>query len=467
MLFNSFEYLLFLPVVSALYFLLGQRSRLWLLLLASCFFYGFFVPKYLLVLFGIILIDFFAGIMIHNSTTGSRKKLFLTLSVVSNLSILVFFKYTNFLIENINLLARSIHWNYSIEALAIILPIGLSFHTFQSLSYVMDIYRGKWTAEKDLLSYSVYVLYFPQLVAGPIERPGNMFPQLAKKHDFDYERIVQGLYLIAQGLFKKCILSDGVALLINEVFMNPRSYGGLMVVIASSATALRCYGDFSGYSDIARGSSKIFGIEVMKNFNKPFFSTSMTEFWKRWHISLSSWFKDYLYIPLGGNRKGPIRSRVNIMITFVLSGFWHGPSWQFILWGATQGAYLLFEEFFGERLGISRWPVWLGRLYVFFALMVSWIFFRSDSMECVQELFKGLFRPFFMGFDLIRTDILVEFLVLLVGMYVLEWWDERVPFWERVRSLSWERRWMVYWALVIVFLFCAHFAGEQFIYFQF
>jgi D-alanyl-lipoteichoic acid acyltransferase DltB (MBOAT superfamily) len=467
MLFNSFEFLIFMPLVCAAYFMLGQRNRLWLLLVSSSIFYGFFMPKYLLILYAIILIDYFAGRMIQAAGTTEKKKWYLALSVLSNLSILFFFKYSNFLIENINALAKSLHWNYSIQALEIILPIGLSFHTFQSLSYVIDVYRGKWTAEKDLLVYSVYVMYFPQLVAGPIERPANMIPQLWRKNEFDYERVVSGLYLIAQGLFKKCILSDGVALLINGVFEAPSRFGGLVIFLACSALALRCYGDFSGYSDIARGSGKILGIEVMVNFDKPFFATSMTEFWKRWHISLSSWFRDYVYIPLGGSKHGAFRTRLNLMITFVLSGFWHGPSWQFILWGATQGGYVILEGLVPTKYRSENWPKWLGRVYVFLAMMITWIFFRSETMECVADMFKGFFRPFLMGFDLLRRDVVYELVVLLVAMYFFEWWDEKKPFWKRVRSLPGLLRWGLYFLILIVFLFGAHFSGEQFIYFQF
>ena len=468
MLFNSFSFLLFFPVVCLLYFWLSkQKSRLILLLVSSCFFYGFFIPQYLLILFLVIGIDFYAGKKIETTTNEKKRKLFLTLSLVANFSILFFFKYYNFTVENINHIIGFFHWNLSISALKIILPIGLSFHTFQSMSYVFEVYKKRFPAEKSILHYSVYVLYFPQLVAGPIERPQNIFPQLHQFHPFDYERCVAGLYLVTQGLFKKSVIADSLAPLANTIFSHPLSFGLVPTLSGVIAFTFQIYCDFSGYSDIARGISKILGIELMINFNKPYFANSMSDFWRRWHISLSTWFRDYLYIPLGGNRTSRSRTFFNLMLVFILSGFWHGANWTFLSWGALHGLFLILELSILKNMKFDHWPKVFSRIYVLILVSTTWVFFRANSMDDVLGIFSSVFRSPYLGFDLIKKYQMIEALILILFLVMFEFLDSKKNIHEWVRSLFWIPRWTIYWTVAIIFLFAAQFTGNQFIYFQF
>lgn len=286
MLFNSFQFLLFFPIVTLIYFLLPHKYRWFHLLVASCVFYMFFIPAYILILFITIFIDYFAGIWIEKSTNQGKKKTYLILSIISTCLFLFIFKYFNFFTDNFNGIAQLIHWNYSLKTMAIILPIGLSFHTFQSLSYVIEVYNGNQKAEKHFGIYSLYVMFYPQLVAGPIERPQNLLHQFYEKHEFDYVRVSNGLKLMAWGLFKKVVIADRLSVFVNQVYNNPYDYKGLSLVVATIFFTFQIYCDFSGYSDIAIGSAQVMGFKLMDNFNRPYFSKSISEFWKRWHISL-------------------------------------------------------------------------------------------------------------------------------------------------------------------------------------
>jgi alginate O-acetyltransferase complex protein AlgI len=307
MLFNSIDFLIFFPAVTILYFLLPHKFRWSLLLVSSCVFYMFFIPKYIIILAFTITIDYFAGIFLEKIKEDKRR-IFLIISIISNIGILFVFKYFNFFNFNIHKVAEFLHWNYSFEGLKIILPIGLSFHTFQSLSYIIEIYIGKQKAEKNFGIFALYVMFYPQLVAGPIERPQNVLHQFHEKHSFDFEQLVDGLKIILWGLFKKVVIADRLSLFVNQVYGNPESHKGIQFIIATIFFGFQIYCDFSGYSDIAIGSAKVMGFKLMVNFNRPYLSKSISEFWTRWHISLSSWFRDYVYIPLGGNRAA--RSRV-------------------------------------------------------------------------------------------------------------------------------------------------------------
>ncbi|WP_242651764.1 MBOAT family O-acyltransferase [Ruminiclostridium cellulolyticum] len=298
MLFNSIEFLIFFPLVTALYFLLPHKIRWFLLLISSCVFYMAFVPKYILILGVTIVVDYFAGIIIARMQ-GDNKRIFLIVSLITNIGMLFVFKYFNFFNENIKHLADFLNWNYPISGLSIILPIGLSFHTFQSMSYIIEVYRGKQQPEKHFGIYALYVMYYPQLVAGPIERPQNMLWQFHTEHSFDAHRVSDGMKLMAWGLFKKVVIADNLALVVNSIYGNPTQVNGLSLVVATYFFAFQIYCDFSGYTDIARGASRVMGIELMQNFKRPYFSKTISELWKRWHISLSSWFSDYVYIPLG------------------------------------------------------------------------------------------------------------------------------------------------------------------------
>lgn len=468
MLFNSFQFLIFLPLVYGIFeSLKTQTSRLWLFFFASCFFYSFLIPKYLLILFVLIAVDFWAGIGIENSKTQVTRKSWLVFSLIANVGMLAFFKYFNFFLGNVNAVAALLDWKLPIEALQLALPIGLSFHTFQSLSYVFEVYHGRFPAEKNLLRYSVYVLYFPQLVAGPIERPQNILPQLREKTVFDYARMVRGFYLMAQGLFKKAVIADSLALLVNQVFDRPSEFGIIATALGVLFFTFQIYCDFSGYSDIARGVSSLFGIELMVNFKKPYFSSSISEFWRRWHISLSTWFRDYLYIPLGGNRTGPWRRNFNLLVVFLVSGLWHGANWTFIIWGGLHGIYLLTENLILNRIGFERLPLFLRRAYVFFLVSLAWVFFRATDMANAIGVFRGLQTSPWKGMGVIPEFQISEGLIAILALFMVEWIDEQKDLWGMIRDSRWIFRWGIYWIMAILFLLTAQFAGHQFIYFQF
>jgi len=402
MLFNSFHFLIFFPIVTSAYFVLPHRFRWALILGASCYFYMVFIPKYILILAVTITVDFIAGIGIERFE-GRRRKWLLLASIAANLGMLGFFKYFNFANENLAALANSIGWNYPVKDLAIILPIGLSFHTFQSLSYTLEVYRGNQKAERHFGYLAVYVMFYPQLVSGPIERPQNILHQLHEEHRFEYRRVADGLKWMAWGMFKKVVIADRMALFANPVYNSPTDYSGPALVLATLAFAIQIYCDFSGYSDIAFGSAKVMGVRLMKNFSHPYFASSVTEFWRRWHISLSTWFRDYLYIALGGNRVGRGRWAFNLFLTFLVSGLWHGANWTFVIWGALHGVYVVvwaLTEKFRDRLqaalGLIRHPTitrGISTAFTFLLVCYAWIFFRaanvSDAFYISRHLLSG------------------------------------------------------------------------------
>jgi D-alanyl-lipoteichoic acid acyltransferase DltB (MBOAT superfamily) len=389
MLFNSAAFLIFFPVVTTAYFLLPHRFRWMLLLAASCYFYMAFIPKYILILAVTITVDYFAGLGLERFE-GQKKRWILIASILTNVGMLAFFKYFNFANENLAALANFIGWNYPIQSLSILLPIGLSFHTFQSLSYTIEVYRGHQKAERHFGYLALYVMYYPQLVAGPIERPQNILHQLHEEHHFDYPRVTEGLKRMAWGMFKKVVVADRMVRFVNPVYGDPTSYDGPALVLATLAFAIQIYCDFSGYSDIALGSAQVMGVKLMKNFDHPYFARSISEFWRRWHISLSTWFRDYVYIPLGGNRVSKPRWAFNLLLTFLISGLWHGANWTFIIWGALHGIYFILstltEPIWGRLSAITRLDQ-LPRLKSAFAMLTtlslvtfSWIFFRAESL---------------------------------------------------------------------------------------
>jgi D-alanyl-lipoteichoic acid acyltransferase DltB (MBOAT superfamily) len=336
MVFNSLQFLVFFGIVTSAYFLLAHKYRWALLLLASCYFYMAFVPIYLGILALTIVIDYFAGIYLERFQ-GGAKKIFLGCSLLANLGVLAIFKYYFFFTDNVNALSSYFSIPIHFPVLNILLPIGLSFHTFQAMSYTIEVYRGKQKAERNFGIYSLYVMFYPQLVAGPIERPQNLIHQFYEKHVWDTVRVKLGLLQMMQGFFKKVVIADRLALVVDPAYANLSNQSTLNLIIASIFYSFQIYCDFSGYSDIAIGASKVMGFKLMNNFNAPYTAKSIPDFWRRWHISLSSWFKDYVYFSLGGNRVSVPRWYVNIMIVFILSGFWHGASWNFVIWGALHG----------------------------------------------------------------------------------------------------------------------------------
>ncbi len=378
MLFNSLEFIIFFPLVTLLYFLVPHKFRWFHLLLASCVFYAAFIPSYLLILLFLIIIDYSAGILIEKT---KHKKRWLTISIVANLSLLFVFKYYNFFISNFNELSGS-HW----LLLNLALPIGLSFHTFQSLSYTFEVYRGKQPAIRHFGYYALYVMFYPQLVAGPIERPQNLFPQFFAEHKFSSQNLYEGLRLMAWGFFKKVVIADRLSGYVDIVYKNPDQYHGANIWMAAAFFCIQIYADFSGYSDIALGAARCMGFNLMVNFNRPQLAKNIRDFWKRWHISLSSWFRDYFYIPLGGNRKGQVRKNLLIMLTFLVSGFWHGANWTFLIWGLLHGIYVLIYDLSERFFPRIKLPAIGGLLLTSFFVGFAFIFFRAASLHNAWDI---------------------------------------------------------------------------------
>jgi D-alanyl-lipoteichoic acid acyltransferase DltB (MBOAT superfamily) len=462
--------------VTLLFFILPERVRWLLLLLASCTFYMAFVPKYILILAFTIVIDYFAGILIE-SAEGHKRRLFLSASLVANIGVLALFKYYGFLTSNLVAVAHLLGVEAHLPALHILLPIGLSFHTFQAMSYTIEVYRGHQKAERHFGIYSLYVMFYPQLVAGPIERPQNLLPQFRAEHPFDYDRVTAGLKLMALGMFKKVVIADRLASRVDVVYNNVHLHHGLALLSATLFFAFQIYYDFSGYSDIALGAAQVMGFKLMKNFDTPYFAGSLSEFWRRWHISLSTWFRDYLYIPLGGNKRSPLRSSLNLLIVFTVSGLWHGAKWTFVIWGALHGFYLIIGKL--TRAGRERWGLPAGRglpsvLITFLLVMVAWVFFRandvSDALYVLGHMFRGLSGDVVaslhgvpIGVDN-RSVLLCTWLIS--SMLALEWIDRRYGLFA---SLSRRRPWVrfsVYFGLAYACLLLGV-PDQQFIYFQF
>lgn len=476
MVFNSIHFVLFFIVVTVLYFSFNHKYRWFLLLMASSYFYMAFVPIYILILIFTIIIDYFAGILIENSE-GKRRKLFLVMSLVANIGVLAVFKYHNFLNDNFTVFLQEFNYQNPIPNLSILLPIGLSFHTFQAMSYTIEVYRGNQKAERNFGIYSLYVMFYPQLVAGPIERPQNLLHQFYEKYEFEYDRVVEGLKLMLWGLFKKIVIADRLAIYVNAVYNHQEHHTGLTLILATIFFAVQIYCDFSGYSEIALGSARIMGFKLMTNFNRPYFSRSIAEFWKRWHISLSTWFKDYLYISLGGNRVSVPRWYFNLFFVFLVSGLWHGANWTFIIWGALNGFYLvvaiLTQNVRGkvhDFFGLNKFPKFKQavQIVVTFALTCfAWIFFRannvSDAFSIIGKMmtFKG---PIFYENPSMLIYSFFGLAFLAAVEIKREYYHEKFPF---MSSDNWIVRNLSYAALVILILMIGVFDGGQFIYFQF
>lgn len=489
MLFNSIEFLIFFPVVTFLYFILPHKFRWFMLLGASCYFYMAFIPEYILILAVTIIIDYIAGIYIEKSE-GSRRTKFLIMSVISLILVLFVFKYFNFFNHTFAALSKTFFIDYPIEDIGLILPIGLSFHTFQSLSYVIEVYKGRQKAERNFGIYSLYVMFYPQLVAGPIERPQNLLHQFYEVHKFDYKRITDGLKLMAWGMFKKVVIADRLAVFVNQVYDNPQNFEGISFVIATVFFAFQIYCDFSGYSDIAIGAAQVMGFKLMQNFNRPYFAKSIREFWQRWHISLSTWFRDYLYIPLGGRRVTIPRWYLNLFITFLVSGLWHGANWTFVIWGALHGLYLISgirTEKLREKIvsitGIGKHP-FLHKLiqvvFTFSLVCFAWIFFRAKDFETAMYIIKNMFAhignitSIFSAerFHILYLDnTLFDFsfaVLLILFLELIELIQRKGNLIEFINSKNIVFRWLVYYLLLIAIILFGQFElSSQFIYFQF
>jgi alginate O-acetyltransferase complex protein AlgI len=476
MLFNSIHFAFFFILVTGLYFILPQKFRWALLLFSSCYFYMVFIPAYIFILFFTIIIDYFAGILLEQ-TKGKKRRLFLIASLIANIGVLAVFKYYNFLTDNLSILLHQFNYTRAIPALSLILPIGLSFHTFQAMSYTIEVYRGHQKAERHFGIYALYVMFYPQLVAGPIERPQNLLHQFYEKHDFDYARVSQGLKEMLWGLFKKIVIADRLAIYVDAVYNNPTEHSGISSLIATFFFAIQIYCDFSGYSDIAIGAARVMGFKLMTNFNRPYFSRSISEFWKRWHISLSTWFRDYLYISLGGNRVGKSRWYFNLFIVFLISGLWHGANWTFVIWGALNGFYLIAgivterpRTWFVEWIGLARIPKVNRLLQIVFTFSLAcfaWIFFRAENFTNAQIIISNILKmkgPLYIGDPSAFLYALIGIGILFLTDFKKEYYRGSFTF---MNHPSMFVRYATYTSLILLILAIGVLDGGQFIYFQF
>jgi len=479
MLFNSFEFAIFLPVVFSLYwFVNGKniRAQNIVLLVSSYFFYGWWDWRFLSLIAFSSSVDYLVGIGLGKTENPNRRKILLLTSLFINIGFLAFFKYFNFFAENFYqsfaLLGRPIA---DPLLLNLILPVGISFYTFQSLSYSIDIYRKKIEPTKDAVAFFAFVSFFPQLVAGPIERASNLIPQFIHERELDYEAAKDGLRQILWGLFKKIVIADTCAIYVNDIFANHDQHSGSTLLLGAAFFAFQIYGDFSGYSDIAIGTARLFGFDLMRNFAFPYFSRDIAEFWRRWHISLSTWFRDYVYIPLGGSRGGMWQNIRNVFIIFVVSGFWHGANWTFIAWGALNAIYFLPLLLLnrnrqhtdtaaeGRVLPTLRES---GQILLTFALtLLAWVFFRSETVSQAVEFIGTIFSSSLFTLPQVYGLDILAFIPLLILAEWLQRDKQHALQIEKSISARW-LRWSIYTVIMLVILF---YSGEQkqFIYFQF
>ncbi|WP_439556308.1 MBOAT family O-acyltransferase [Dyadobacter sp.] len=486
MLFNTIQFLIFFIVVTLAYFSLSWRGRWILLLAASCYFYMVFKPVFILILFGTIVIDYYAGIWIEKSRNPKQKKWLLIISLISNIGILAFFKYYDFLQDSINSLLASADLRPLVPPLTrmipaqfaqwittgsgkILLPIGLSFHTFQAMSYTIEVYRGHQKAERHFGIYALYVMFYPQLVAGPIERPQNMLFQFHSYFKCDFEQVKEGLMQMAFGLFKKIVIADRLSMFVDYAYDPNTEQNGLTLLTATVFYSFQIYCDFSGYSDMAIGAARVMGFTLMDNFKAPYEAKSIKEFWGRWHISLSTWFRDYLYIPLGGNRNGEFARYRNQMIVFLVSGLWHGTSWSFVIWGGLHGFYQIVASLrdkwldkAGIRLPDNALTRIVNLIITFLLVSLTWVFFRNSISRSI-EILKGISNLSL--YDKITSPLNVLemwFCVFLIAFLLIkEHYFERIP----------TRNTVVFFILFPLLAFVTYIlcvvTEKQFIYFQF
>jgi len=483
MLFNSFQFLIFFPVVTLIYWLLPFKYRWIHLLIASCIFYMAFVPVYILILLFTIIIDYLAGIFIENAQ-GKKRKSFLAISIIANVGTLAFFKYYNFFTDNINALLHTLNIStHPLPLLNIILPIGLSFHTFQAMSYTIEVYRENQKAERHFGIYALYVMFYPQLVAGPIERPQNLLPQFHTPKVFDKYFFFDGLRQMLWGFFKKIVVADRLAIYVSAVYSHPGNYNYLNLLIATIFFAIQIYCDFSGYSDIAIGSAKCMGFKLMTNFNLPFASKSVTEFWRRWHISLSTWFSDYLFIPIitAFRGLGTASIALGLFITFFLSGLWHGAAWTFVIYGLIHGIAMIYEFYTrkGRKKFFSRIPQWLGngfsKITVFIFVAFSWIFFRANNLTTALLIIRKIFAAGSVaGFQLTVTNLTtkMEFgtvsTIIAIVMAIIVFTTEKFLQADMSKLNKTPVFDIIFCGTILTFLICfGIFHNTSFIYFQF
>lgn len=483
MLFNSIEFAIFLPIVFLLYWFVFQKKLKWqnlFIVIVSYIFYGWWDWRFLFLIFFSTIQDFAISYWLSNEENEKKRKYLLAISIITNLGFLGFFKYYNFFVESFVSAFTFFGTRPNIQTLQILLPVGISFYTFQTLSYTIDVYRRKLEPSKDFVAFSAFVCFFPQLVAGPIERATNLLPQFYEKRKFDYSASVDGLRQILWGLFKKMVIADNCAYYANMIFNNYEDYTGTTLVLGAVLFAFQIYGDFSGYSDIAIGTSRLFGFSLMRNFAYPYFSRDIAEFWRRWHISLSTWFKDYLYIPLGGSQVGNWMRIRNTFIIFLVSGFWHGANWTFIVWGLLNALFIMPSiimktnrnnlNIVAENRLIPTFKELFQILTTFGLATFAWIFFRAESVKdafgYIYRMFSTITQGIGYPYKLLNGDInLILFIIL---MLIFEWCMKEKPHPFNFNEAKTNRviRWIIY---IIFTLLILWFSGKEaeFIYFQF
>jgi len=488
MLFNSVEFMIFFPVVVLLYFILPFKFRWALLLVSSCIFYMFYNPAYIFLMFFSIIINYLAVILLEKTDKQSKKKMYLLISLISSLGLLFLYKYFNFFNGLLGSIINFAGGNYSFSGLDLILPMGISFYTFQTLSYTIDVYRGNCKAERHFGYFALYVTFFPQLVAGPIERSDRLLPQLHQSHKFDYTRVVAGLRRMLWGFLKKVIIADNLAAVVNIIFANPQNYDGFTLIIGVLFFNIQIYCDFSAYSDIAIGSAKVMGIELMENFRRPYFARNIAEFWKRWHISLTTWFKDYLYIPLGGSRVSKARRNFNVIVVFLTSGLWHGANLTYIAWGAVHAVL----QFFGEATKKIRGNIYdalripqnskLKRVFqtciTFILVCLAGTVFRSANLSdafyiCTHLLDKNSvynLKQCLENLGLSSMNVLLIYLTLfaVLILFIKELLEElNIQKLRNVSRYPLILRWGAYLFILFFIIIAGSFTNQEFIYFQF
>ena len=481
MLFNSLQFLIFFPLVATAFFALPDRLRNILLLIASYYFYMCWRPGYIAVIIFITLLDYFAGIMIEGAKEERARQFFLGLSILGNFGLLFVFKYFNFFAQSLSALPH-VGSSRAIPLLRLALPIGLSFHTFQAVSYTIEVYRRRVPAERNLLDYALYVSFFPQMVAGPIERPYHLLPQFKTHKQIEFESVRSGLEQAMWGFFKKAVIADRIAVMVNTVYRTPQQFSGPILTLATILFSIQIYCDFSGYSDIAIGCARIMGFELMTNFRQPYFSQSIEEFWRRWHISLSTWFRDYLYIPLGGNRVSAWRWCANILVVFTVSGLWHGANWTFVVWGAAHGIfYLVGRATSGLRVSVAKmlgegsvprvFAAW-RMLFTFALVTAAWVFFRAQSITDALFVFTHFYRIGNFHFaDLNQSGMEPSDFIIAAAMitvtFVVEWLQMNETAAARDLWNIKPVRWALYYACAYSIVCFGVFERLEFIYFRF
>ncbi len=477
MLFNSFIFFIFLLIVLPVFYILPtKRTRNLFLLVASYIFYGYWDWRFCILLAVSTIVDFFLGLSLKHTENVTHRKLMLAASVVVNLGILGFFKYFNFFVSSFESMISFTGHNLDFLHLNIILPVGISFYTFQTMSYTLDIYKRKLEPTHDFIDFALFVSFFPQLVAGPIERASNLLPQLSKKYAPTKDQFIKGIVLIVTGLFKKVMIGDTTGRIVDHIFGNPEIYTSFELLSGLILFSLQIYADFSGYSSIARGVSKMLGIELMKNFEQPYLSANITEFWRRWHISLSSWLRDYLYISLGGNRKGKGRTYVNLMATMLLGGLWHGASWNFVIWGGLHGLYLAIHKFMlgskkaafrYEHSGAPGFMKYLGSMFATNVLvLITWLFFRAKDFTTIKIFFTKMIHWESSALSYRFLTITLTFLLVNLLLDILEYYTKRHTYVLKLKKREFAAG--ILTALILVtFTFMFQSEPLPFVYFQF